>query len=86
MKNTDTLALSFFTALLIVTLTYLLYQTLTIKKGFAELEYKNLLIKNQIKCAEKALDIPTEVTKQGCVKSSKDLRELENLNCSKKSI
>ena len=86
MNNIFTIVFSTILAGLIVLLTYLTFQLQAIKKGYAELEYNHLLIKNQIKCAEKALNILAEVSKEGCVISMKDLKELENLNCGRNKI
>ena len=86
MNKTYTIAFTTVLAVVVGMLIYLTFQTLKIKKDYAELEIRHLLIKNQITCAEKALDILAEVTKEGCVISVKDLQELENLNCGRNSI
>ena len=86
MNNIFTIVFSTILAGLIVLLTYLTFQMQAIKKDYAELESNHLLIKNQIKCAEKALDILAKISKEGCVMSREDLAVLESLNCKRSSI
>ncbi len=86
MNKSYAVAFSMALAIVVGMLIYLTFQTFKIKNDYTELQTRHLLIKNQIKCAEKALDILAEVTKEGCVISLKDLQELQNLNCGKSSI
>jgi hypothetical protein len=86
MSNRFTFIFSLILAGLIVLLTYLTIEMQAIKKDYAELDYNHQLIKSQIKCAEKAFEILSRITKEGCVMSREDLAELESLNCRPSSI